>query len=51
MGQKIRVIFSKSSSSKTIFLTNICSRISGHLFSFFVPLGQKDNETKESRRT
>ena len=47
MGQKVRVIFSKSSSSKTIF---ICSRISGHLCSFFVPLGQKDNETKESHR-
>ena len=50
MGQKVRVIFSTSSSSKTIFLINICSRISGHLCSFFVPLGQKDNETKESRR-
>ena len=50
MGQKVRVIFSKSSSSKTIFLINICSRISRHLCSFFVPLGQKDNETKESRR-
>ena len=48
MGQKVRVIFSKSSSSKTIFLINICSRIFGHLCSFFVPLGQKDNETKES---
>ena len=47
MGQKVRVIFSKSSSSKTIF---IFSRISGHLCSFFVPLGQKDNETKESHR-
>ena len=51
MGQKVREIFSKSSASKTIFLLiNICSRISGHLCSFFVPLGQKDNETKESRR-
>ena len=50
MGQKVRVIFSKSCSSKTIFLINICSRISGHLCSFFVPLGQKDNETKESHR-
>ena len=50
MGQKVRVIFSKSSSSKTIFLINIWGRISGHLCSFFVPLGQKDNETKESRR-
>ena len=50
MGQKVRVIFSKSSSSKTIFLITICSRIIGHLCSFYVPLGQKDNETKESRR-